>query len=92
MKTKSILLALTLLVGGCCTERNAVTGVSVESYVEAITKIRGNIAAIRTDVDAVTYNEDIKKADLQLIDATLSLCDDTLAGKDAGTASTGSGQ
>lgn len=90
MKTKSILLALVLVVSGCCGhERNTTTSVSVESYVEAITKIRGNIAAIRTDVDAVTYNEDIKKADLQLIDATISLCDDTLSGKNAGAETSG---
>jgi hypothetical protein len=79
----SFVLSITLIVGGCCVERNPDTGVSVTSYVETITKIRSNIAAIRTDVSAVTYDEDIKEADLQLIDATMTLCDDALAGKHA---------
>ena len=55
-------------------------------------RLAGNIAAIRTDVDAVTYDADIKEADLQLIDATLTLCDDTLAGKNAGAETTEGGQ
>jgi len=90
-----VMVALMISPVGCCTARDEQTGVSVDSYKAAITKVRSNIAEIRSDVATVTYEPAIKAADLQLIDATIALCDDTLAGKTAGaepTAPTGSGQ
>lgn len=84
---KLILIVALLVTPACCPPtRNTETGVSVTSYTEALTKIRDNVAAIRTDVAAIDYNKDLKEADLQLIDATITLCNDTLAGKNAGAA------
>jgi hypothetical protein len=90
--TRFLLVAALVLAPGCCTTRNADTGVSVESYVEGITKVRANIAEIRSDLIAADYDATIKEADVQLIDATITLCDDMLAGKNAGTAPAESGQ
>lgn len=87
-----LLAVVLVLAPGCCTERDSTSGVSVESYKEALTQIRGNIATIRSDVAEITYHPVTKEANLQLLDATISLCDDTLAGKAAGTAATGSSQ
>jgi hypothetical protein len=84
------LLAAVLM--GCCTERDSTSGVSIASYKEAVTQIRGNIATIRSDVAEITYHPVTKEAHLQLLDATISLCDDTLAGKVVGVAVVGSDQ
>jgi hypothetical protein len=86
---QSLLVTALVFAPGCCTSRDPATGVSTDSYREALTRIRSNIAEIRSDVVLVDYNQDIKEADLQLIDATITLCDDTLAGKNAGAETSG---
>lgn len=75
---------LTTFFAGCCTTRDAATGVSVESYRSAITQLKTNLVEVRKDISDVDYDADIKKAHLQLIDASVALCDDTLVGKNAG--------
>jgi hypothetical protein len=89
---RGLFVAVLVVTPACCTERDAATGVSVTSYRESIAQIRSNVLEIRVDLEAVAYDAEIKKADLQLIDATVSLCTDTLDGKNAGVATTGSGQ
>jgi hypothetical protein len=86
---QSLLVTVLVFAPGCCTTRDAATGVSTDSYREAISRIRTNIAEIRSDVAMVDYTPEIKEADLQLIDATITLCDDTLAGKNAGAETSG---
>jgi len=89
---RGLLAAILVVTPACCAERDSVTGVSVTSYRESIAQIRSNVLEIRADLDAVAYDAEVKKADLQLIDATVALCTDTLDGKNAGVAPTESGQ
>ena len=84
-------LALTLvaLTGGCCTTRDGDTQVSAESYKAALTKVQSNLKdrirpALADLLDKDTTHGDAwKSAKLGLIDDTLTLCSDTLAGKNA---------
>lgn len=92
MKKLILLAALLVNTSGCalfCSPRDPNTGVSVASYREALEKIRANVVEIKSDIEDVTYDPVIKEADLQLMDATITLCDDTLAGKNAGSAEAG---
>lgn len=81
---KLVTLVLALALAGCCTTRNPDTGVSVDSYVAALKKVSSNVAEIRSDIATLDYDPELKKAHMQVMDATVTLCDDTLAGKNAG--------
>jgi hypothetical protein len=90
----ALVLGLALLAPGCCSTRDTETGVSVDSYKQAITKIKSNLTesirpALATALDEVgqegkkPYIDAYKEGKLTLIDATVQLCDDTLTGKNA---------
>jgi hypothetical protein len=64
--------------------------VSIDSYVEVLTKIKGNLEGnIRPTVADLLaadkdHGDEWKKAKIELLDVTIILCDDTLKGKKAG--------
>jgi len=80
----SVLALVLVLPAGCCTARNAETGVSIESYDAALGRIRVNLIQIRAN-----YSEALKRSDLLpatfpaklgLVDDTVRLIDGTLSG------------
>lgn len=94
---QSIVLVGVLLAPGCCSTRDAETSVSTDDYKAALNRVRTNLVDnIRPSVAEImsadtTHLPEWKEAKLDLIDDTVTLIDDTLAGKNAGTA-TGAGQ
>lgn len=87
------LVAALLLFPGChsaetCTHPE--TGVSIASYVEALSKVKSNLGTIREgyaesmDKAKPPYVPELKEARLGLVDATVTLCDDTLTGAKKG--------
>jgi len=88
-------IGVLLLPIGCCGV-DSTTGVSIDDYKSAITRMRDNLQDhIRPAVAAVmssdtTHSNEWKKAKLELIDDSIVLANDTLAGKNAG--SSGGGQ
>lgn len=77
------LLALMLLPACTCTHPD--TGVSIESYVEALEKVKDNLGTIRTGyAEAMDRGEpyvpELREARLGFVDATSTLCEDALVG------------
>lgn len=85
----AVLVGLLVMPVGCCAVDPA-TGVSIDEYKAAITRIRDNLQTnIRPAVAAVmsadaTHSKEWKEAKLGLIDDTVVLANDVLAGKNAG--------
>ena len=96
MKTRTMfVVVLALVLGGCTGTRNTETKVSVEMYVEVITKVKKNLTdsirpALEKSLNDVgkegvkPYIAPYKKAKLDLLDDTVLLLDDTLKGAKAG--------
>jgi outer membrane murein-binding lipoprotein Lpp len=83
------IVAIVLFTSGCCTTRDKVNSVSVDDYRAAIEQIKSNLETnIKPAVVEVMATSDKsdewKQAKLELIDDTITLATDTLAGKNAG--------
>lgn len=93
---QSVLL-VTCLTACPSTERHPETFVSVESYHAAIAQIRSNLVlqvkpTMVTALGESTKSVEWKTSQLDVVDDTITLCDDVLKGAKAGTATTESGQ
>lgn len=80
------LLALALVAPGCACGRNSETGVSIESYVQALEKVKSNIEAdiLPGYTEALERGDlvpELKKARLGVVQDTLTLIDTTLKGE-----------
>jgi len=87
-------LAATVMVGvlflsACACNRHPVTKVSIDSYVASIEKIKDNLEkdirpgyeeALDAAVEAEAIIPELKEGRLDVVDATISLCDDCLTG------------
>lgn len=90
--TAALAGAMLLFMAGChspaaCTHPD--TGVSIESYVEALDKVKENLGKIdkgyaeALDRAKPAYVPELKEARLGLVSATITLCDDALLGSKA---------
>jgi hypothetical protein len=88
-------VTLLLLAPGCACGRNAETGVSIESYVQTLQKVKSNLEAdvLPGYTEALERGDlvpELKKARLGVVQDTLTLIDAALMGEIAGeTAETG---
>ena len=79
------LIALLIAPTGCCTNRNAETQVSVDSYVSALEKIKSNLVddvrpGYAEALSASGVIPELQEARLGVLDDTVTLIDDTLTG------------
>lgn len=85
-----VLVVALIALSGCCSTRNAETGVSVDSYVAALEKVKSNLEddlkpAMEELLDKDTAHiEPWKESKRNLLDDTITLCDDALQGDKAG--------
>ena len=84
-------ITLALLAVGCCGTRDPSTGVSVESYKKAVTQIHDNLkTVVKPAMEAALAeskkSDKWKEAQLGVVIDSITLCEDTLAGKNAGVA------
>jgi len=91
----AIIVTIVLFAPGCASTDSY--GVSHENYRAAIEQIRSNLADhIKPTVQEVFAGGEMsqirRNATMDLMSDTLTLCDDTLAGKNAGAAAVASGQ
>lgn len=83
------IMAVVLAAPGCCSTRDTESGVSTDDYKAAIEQIKSNLSnnikPTVSDLMAESARPDEwKTAKLELIDDTITLCEDVLAGKNAG--------
>ena len=83
-------LTLLLLFSGCACGRNAETGVSIESYVSALEKVKSNLEAdvLPGYTEALERSDlvpELKAARLGVVQDTIDLIDTTLTGEVAST-------
>ena len=97
----AVLVVLLLLFPGCCASVNAVhpdTNVSIESYVNALTRIKEKVAVMRGDHEAALkraqppYVPALMEAELGVYDSTILLCDDALTGSEGKAPAEGGGE
>jgi len=79
-------LTLTLFAPGCAWKRNSETGVSIESYVKTLEKVKSNIEAdilpsYTEALDKAKFVPELQKAKLGVVQDTLTLIDSALTGK-----------
>lgn len=88
--TRAAVVAAILLTPACCATRDAESGVSTDEYKAAVARIVSNLEIhIRpafTDAlgNDATHSDEWKEAKIGLLDDTITLGKDVLAGKDAG--------
>jgi len=79
-------LALALFAPGCACKRNSETGVSIDSYVSTLEKVKANIEhdmlpGYTEALDRSDLVPELKKARLGVVQDTLTLIDAALTGK-----------
>ncbi len=86
----SALIVALVALSGCCTTRNPDTGVSVESYVQTLEKIKSNLEDdLKPSMEELlaadtAHIEPWKQAKRDLMNDTITLCNDALLGDEAG--------